>query len=111
MYSPVDLSLYEACVASDSTVYGFWLLVARGSASLPANPMSETVVRYMMISSVFELLICSGHTGRSLAQGPAPKAKTRFLWRFRRKISPHVGRSRALIAQEIVLWKPRPGRW
>ena len=41
-----------------------------------------------MISSVFELLICSGHTGRSLAQGPAPKAKTRFLWRVRRKISP-----------------------
>jgi hypothetical protein len=33
----------------------------------------------MMFSSVFELLICSGHTGRSLAQGPAPKAKTRFL--------------------------------
>ena len=32
-----------------------------------------------MISSVFKLPICSGHTGRSLAQGPAPKAKTRFL--------------------------------
>lgn len=32
-----------------------------------------------MFSSVFELLIYSGHTGRSLAQGPAPKAKSRFL--------------------------------
>ena len=31
-----------------------------------------------MISSVFDLLICSGHTWRSRAQGPAPKAKTRF---------------------------------
>src|SRR5580658_5276565 len=80
-YSPVFLSLYEDCVATDSTVYAFWLLVVRASASLPVNPMSETLLRYMMISSVFELLICSGHTGRSLAQGPAPKAKTRFLWR------------------------------
>src|ERR1700691_576574 len=41
--------------------------------------MSETWFRYMMISSVFDLLICSGHTVRSLAQGPAPKAKSRFL--------------------------------
>src|ERR1700722_19985851 len=76
MYSPVFLSLYEDCVATESTVYGFWLLVVRVSASLPANPMSETWFRYMMICSVFELLICSGHTGRSLAQGPAPKCRS-----------------------------------
>jgi len=57
----------------------------------------------MVISSVVGLLICSGHTGRSLAQGPAPKVKTRFLWRVRRKISPHVGPSRAYAAREIFL--------
>src|SRR5580658_238105 len=80
MYSPVFLSLYEDCVANDNTVYGFCcVVVVRASASLPANPMSETWFRYMMISSVFNLLICSGHTGRSLAQGPAPKAKSRVL--------------------------------
>src|SRR5258708_2563174 len=72
--------LYEDFVASESVVK-LPLLAVRTSGLLPRKPMRVTLFWYMRVSPFVEFArCCSGHTGRSLASGPAPKCRRSAFW-------------------------------